>query len=607
MTQTPQAPTDNGAATDVRWDLSDLFAGADDPRVFGTLDEAKRDAESFAQDYRGKINVEGGPQPDLLLRGLIAYEDLHERIGRVGAYSRLLYDTDTRDTTARDLMQKVEQRETELRNLTLFFNLEWLELPDETAQRLIENPTLAPYRHYLVQERKFRPHRLSEAEEKIINEKDNIGKRAWARLHTEITSSLTFPVDRDGETKQLNLSEVLSLFHEPDRDLRKRAHDSLYGVLSSNGQVLTFVYDTLVQDHETMDRLRRYESPMQSRHLGNEVDPAAVEAMMQATEANYGLAHEYFSMKAKLLGLDKLMFYDQYAPLRASASKVSFDEAKAMVLESYGAMHPSFRDIAQTFFDRRWIDAEPRQGKRGGAYCSYPSPKLHPWVLCSYTGSPRDAMTVAHELGHGLHGMLARKQSLFNYHSTLPLAETASVFGEIMVFNRLVERETDQRAKLGLLAGKIEDSFATVYRQNVLTRFEQKAFEARRQARLTADHLGDLWIEANQPYYGDALQLTDGYRWGWSYIPHFIHTPFYCYAYVFGQLLVFALYRMYREQGEQFVPSFIQLLEKGGSETPESLLAPLGIDFRDPSFWQKGFDELKNLIDQAKELSSSVS
>jgi oligoendopeptidase F len=298
--------------------------------------------------------------------------------------------------------------------------------------------------------------------------------------------------------------------------------------------------------------------------------------------------------------------YDQYAPYADSANNVSWDEARLMVLESYGAMHPSFREHAQTFFDRRWIDAEPRPGKRGGAYCSSVSPKLHPYVLCSYTGSPRDAMTVAHELGHGLHGMLARSQSLFNYHSTLPLAETASVFGEMMVFDQLAAREPDPRARLGLVAGKIEDSFATVFRQTVLTRFEQGAFDARTQARLTPEKLGDVWLNANRPYYGDSVRLTPGYEWGWSYIPHFIHSRFYCYAYVFGQLLVLALYRIYQEEGQAFVPKFVKLLESGGSDTPEKLLAPLGVDFRSESFWQKGFDELRRLVNWSKELSAEV-
>jgi oligoendopeptidase F len=593
-----------GQALGVTWDLSDLFAGADDPKITETLDQAKADAEAFARDYRGKVNVPGGPAPDVLLAGLRTYEDLHERIGRVAAYSHLLYDTDTRDETARDLLQKVEQRTTELRNITLFFDLEWLELDDDVAQRLSQDSQLAPYRHYLQHERAFRPHRLSEPEEKIVNEKDVTGSRSWARLHTEIVSSLTFPLERDGKTQDLSLEQIRTLMYEPDREVRRAAHEAMYRVLAGQGQVLTFVYDTLIQDHQSMDRLRKYETPMASRHLGNEVDEAAIETMMEVVEANYGLAHDYFRVKAKVLGQDSLELYDQYAPYQQDTRKVPWHEAERMVLDSYGAMSPRFKEIAEDFFEKRWIDAEPRQGKRGGAYCWPVSPKLHPYVLCSYNGSPRDAMTVAHELGHGLHGILAKGQTLFNYHSTLPLAETASVFGEMMVFDQLAAREPDKKARLGLVAGKIEDAFATVYRQNVLTRFEQGAFAARSKARLTPEKLGEVWLDANRPYYGDAVKLTSGYEWGWTYISHFIHSRFYCYAYVFGQLLVLALYRMYQEEGQAFVPKFVALLEGGGSDTPERLLAPLGVDFHDRAFWQKGLDELKRLVDWAKELSA---
>ncbi|HXI17075.1 MAG TPA: M3 family oligoendopeptidase [Chloroflexota bacterium] len=598
------ARTEDAAATGVTWDLSDLFAGADDPKINEALVQAKADAEAFAQRYRGKIHVKGGPDATLLLAGLREFEELHERTGRVSAYVHLLYDSDTRDETSRDLQQKVEQRTTELRNLTLFFDLEWLELDDGVAQRLIDDPQLAPYRHYLQHERVYRPHKLSEPEEKIVNEKDVTGSRAWGRLHTEIVSSLKFPFKRDGTTEDLSLEQVRALMYEPDRAVRQQAHESLYKVLAGQGQVLTYVYDTLIQDHQSMDRLRRYESPMENRHLGNEVDDAAIQTMLEVTESNYSLAHEYFRVKAKVLGMQSLELYDQYAPYQQGSTKVPWQEAERMVLESYGAMHPSFREAAEDFFERRWIDAEPRPGKRGGAYCWSVSPKLHPYVLCSYNGSPRDAMTVAHELGHGLHGMLARKQSLFNYHSTLPLAETASIFGEMMVFDRLAEREPDKKARLGLVAGKIEDAFATVYRQNLLTRFEQGAFKARTNARLTPEKLGQVWLDANRPYYGDVVALTQGYEWGWSYIPHFIHSRFYCYAYVFGQLLVLALYRMYQEEGKSFIPKFVTLLESGGSDTPDRLLAPLGVNFRDGAFWQKGFDELSRLVEWAKELAA---
>lgn len=606
-TTQPDASTDpsrDTQAAGITWDLTDLFAGADDPRIFQTLDQARRDAEAFAQRYRGQINVPNGPDAGLLRTALKEYEALHDRTGRVSGYAHLLYDSDTRDTAARDLMQKVELRTTELRNLTLFFDLEWLELPDAVTQRLIGAPELAPYRHYLTQERQYRPHRLSEPEEKIVNEKDITGSRAWQRLHTELVSSLTFPVERDGHTEDLNLERVRALAYSPDRATRRLGHEALYGELGHHTQVLTYIYDTMIQDHLTMDRLRHYESPMEARHLGNEVSPEAVEAMMQVVEENYFLAHEYFTLKTRLLGLDHMELYDQYAPLAQTDSKIPFAEARGMVLESYGAMSPQFRQIAEQFFERRWIDAEPRQGKRGGAYCWSVSPELHPYVLCNYTDSPRDAMTIAHELGHGLHGMLARGQTLFNYHSTLPLAETASVFGEMMVFDRLVAREQDPRARLTLLTSKIEDSFATVFRQNVLTRFEQGAFDARQAARLTPEKLGQVWLDANRPYYGDGVTLTPGYEWGWSYIPHFIMTRFYCYAYVFGQLLVLALYRMYQEQGEAFVPQFIELLSRGGSATPAELLAPLGVDFTDRAFWQKGFAELRRLIEWAKELAA---
>jgi oligoendopeptidase F len=595
--------TGPAAAEGVRWDLSDLFAGADDPRLWETLDAVQADAEAFAARYRGTVAIPGGPDATHLLAGLQAYEDLYERSGRVGAYAHLLYDTDTRDVAARDLQQKVEVRLTELRNLTLFFDLEWQELPDDVIERLVDDPQLATYAHYLRHERAFRPHRLTEPEEKIVNVKDVTGSSAWARLHTEITSALSIPLEYEGQSRTLHLSEVLALAHEPDRELRRRAHDALYGVLEAQGHVLTYIYDTLIQDHLTSDRLRHYPGPMASRHLGNEVDPEAVEAMMQVVEANYGLAQRYFRLKARLLGLDELVLYDQYAPLEQAATRVPFEVGKAIVLDSYGAIAPRFREIAAQFFDRRWIDAEPRPGKRGGAYCAYPTPKLHPYVLCSYLGTPRDAMTIAHELGHGLHGVLARDQTLFNYHSTLPLAETASVFGEMMVFDRLVNRETDPRARLGLVCGKIEDAFATVFRQNVLTRFEQGAFAARGEARLTPERLGDVWIEANGRYYGDAVRMTEGYRWGWSYIPHFIHSRFYCYAYVFGELLVLALFRMYQEEGPSFVPRFVTLLERGGSDTPDRLLAPFGVDLRDAGFWQKGMDELGRLVGWAEDLA----
>lgn len=588
------------------WDLSDLFDGPADPRIGAELDAIERDARAFAQRFRGTINVPGGPTVDWLLEGVIALEALYERQWRVGGYAHMNYDQDTRSDEARALSQRVEEQLTAPRNALLFFGLEWMDVDDSSAARLTAEPGILAYRHFLEAQRVFRPHRLSEAEEQLVNEKDVTGNSAWGRLHTEITSSLEVIVDQDGERQVLNLSRALALLHHRDRDVRRAGHDGLYRALANSGPVLTFAYDTLVQDKRTMDRLRRHNDPMASRHLGNEVPASAVAAMMEAVESAYPVAQAWFRTKAQLLGLSELMIYDQYAPVDQREQAMPWADARRIVEEGYAAIDPGFGDIAREVFARNWVDAEPRDGKRGGAYCSYPTPLLHPWILCNYTGTPRDVMTVAHEMGHALHAMLGRVQTPFNYHSTLPLAETASVFGEMVVFDRLLAQEDDPTARLGLLAGKIEDAFATVFRQNVLTRFEQKAFAARAEARLTAERLGDLWIEANAPYYGDAVRMTDGYRWGWSYIPHFIHTPFYCYAYVFGQLLVLSLYRMYKDEGAPFVPKFASLLAAGGSGTPDELLRPLGVDVNDPRFWAKGLSELATLVAEATKVAGAV-
>jgi oligoendopeptidase F len=356
-----------------------------------------------------------------------------------------------------------------------------------------------------------------------------------------------------------------------------------------------------------MDRLRHYADPMAARNLSNEVSAEAVARMMDVTEAHYPLAQEYFRLKARLLGLPRMATYDQYAPLHREARRITYDEAQLSILTALGAFAPRFQEIAAEFFDRHWIDAELRPGKRGGAFCSAPTPRLHPYILCNYSDTVRDAVTVAHELGHGLHYYLSRRQSLFNYHPPLPMAEMASVFAEMLVFDHLVGGLDDPADQLALLTSKIEDILATVFRQNVMTRYEQGAFARRQKGRLTAEALGDVWTAVHQPYYGDALEMTEGYqRWGWSYIPHFIQTRFYCYSYTFGELLVLALYALYHREGASFVPRYVELLSSGASRAPEELLAPMGVDFRDPDFWGLGFAELRRLITWATDLAGKV-
>jgi len=598
--------TQTFSATGVRWDLGDLFASHDDPRIEASLADCHKRAEAFADRYRGRIAVAGGPGPEHLMAAIRELEALDEDLRRVSTFADLLYAAATSHPEVRDLKEKVELSATEIGNLVLFFELEWMDLPDEAAERLLAHPILLAYRHYLLRLRQFRPHRLSEAEERLLNERDNTGRRAFARLFTELTTSLIFPLERDGRTETLTMSEVLALVHHKEREVRRRAYETLFSVLSQHELVLASTYETLIQDHLTLDRLRRFPHPMAERHLDNEIDDQAVEQMMAVTEANYGIAQAYFRLKARLLGLPRLALFDQYAPVSDVLPACPFDRARQMILEAFGAFSPGFRQIAQQFFERRWIDAEMRQGKRGGAFCASPTPLLHPYVLCNYTDNLRDVMTVAHELGHGLHGWLARKQTLFNYDTPLTTAETASVFGEFLVFNHLVRVQEDPQVQLALICGKIEDTCATVFRQNVLTRFEQTIFEQRKKGRLTPEAICRAWIEANGRYYGDAVEMTDNYRWGWSYIPHFIHTRFYCYSYVFGELLVLSLHRQYKEEGGSFTPKYIRLLEAGGSDSPESLLKPLGVDFHDPSFWQKGFDEIQGLVERAEKLAGEL-
>jgi oligoendopeptidase F len=590
------------SAHGITWDLSDLFSSYEDPRIDATLKDCQARAEAFAKRYRGRIDESDKLTAESLFQALQELEVIQEALNRVGSYAGLLYAADTSRPEYQDLEQRIEQRSTEIRNLLLFFELEWLKVEDAVAGRLTGEPALANYRHYLKSLRRFRPHTLSEPEEKIINEKDNSGRNAFGRLFSEITSSLTFSLERDGDKQELNLSQILSLLHEPDRALRQRALETLYQGLSQHGQTLTFIYDTLIQDHLTMDRLRHYPNPMIQRHLSNEIDGQAVSKMMDVTEANYGLAHEYFKLKAKLLQLPRLALHDQYAPVGKEVRPFPFDQARQVILDAFDAFTPAFRQIASEFFAKKWIDAEIRKGKRGGAFCASPSPRLHPYILCNYDDNLRDVMTVAHELGHGLHGYLSRKQKLFNYNTPLTSAETASVFAEMLVFDHLLAQQTDPQVQIALLAGKIEDIFATVFRQNVLTRFEQMVFSARKEKRLTADAVGTFWLKANDKYYGETVEMPDGYRWGWSYIPHFIHSRFYCYSYVFGQLLVLALYRLYKDEGNAFVAKYLALLEAGGSDSSAALLKPLGVNIEDAAFWQKGFEEIRGLLDKLQKL-----
>jgi oligoendopeptidase F len=599
------APANAKSAAGVAWDLSALFSGPADPRIDALLQDAAARVDAFERTYRGTLKVAGGPSAQHLLTALQEAESLQDVLVKANAYASLLYAADTSQNAHRALVQRVEEAMTALRNKLLFFDLEWLDVDDADAERLIQDPLLAAYRHYLQSERRYKPHTLSEAEEKIMNDKALTGISAWQKLFTETTSSLRYKVERDGVVRELNQSEVLTLLRDPSREVRQRAFDALYSTLQGNGQVLSFIYDTRFQDHLITNRLRHYDDPAAPRHLANEIDASAVNAMMSVVEQNYPLAQRYFKLKARLLNLPRLELYDQYAPLFDVKETFTYPEARELILKALGRFSPDFASIAGRFFSEHWIDAEPRQGKRGGAFCAGVAPSLHPYILCNYNDDMRDVMTVAHELGHGIHFYLSGRQTLFNFYMSLPVAETASVFAEMLIFDDLLTRMSDPRKRLALICGKLEDGFATVFRQTVLTRFEAGAYAARAKGRLNPEQIGDIWLQANAPYYGDAVNLTQGYQWGWSYIPHFINTPFYCYAYSFGELLVLALYGKYRREGASFIPQYRALLESGGSLAPKDQLAAIGIDINDASFWQVGFDELERLVSEAEKLAAS--
>jgi oligoendopeptidase F len=584
------------SAAGVAWDLSVLFASPDDPRIDESLKSLEAQADAFDKTYRGTIAVNGGPSAQHLLAGVQAMESMMDAAYRLSAYSRLLYAADTTKDAHRALMQRVEEALTAIQNKILFFDLEWLAVEDAAAERLVSDPLLATYRHHLASARRYKPHTLSEPEEKLMNDKDLTGISAWQKLFTEFTSSQKYSIEIDGQVRELNQSEILTLMRRPDRTLRQRAHETFFGTLEKNSAVLSFIYDTRFQDHLVNGRLRSYSSPAQPRHLDNDIDGAAVETMMQVVERNFPLAHRYFKLKAGLMKLPKLELFDQYAPLFDVKETITYPEAKDIVIGALQRFSPEFSGMARRFFDGNWIDADPRPGKRGGAFCAGVTPSTNPYILMSYNDDMRDVMTLAHELGHGMHDLLAAKQTLFNYHPSLPVAETASVFSEMLVFDALLAGMDDPK--------KLEDSFATVFRQTVLTRFESLAYAARAQGRLSGVKIGELWLQANAPYYGEALNMTKGYEWGWSYIPHFINTPFYCYAYSFGELLVLALYGMYRREGEGFVPKYRDLLASGGSAAPAQQMAAIGIDIRDAAFWQVGFDELDRLIGDAERLAA---
>ena len=475
-------------------------------------------------------------------------------------------------------------------------------IPDERFALLLDDPTVCSYRHYLEHQRAARPHRLSEAEERILLEKSTTGREAFSRLFDEIINGATFTMELDGERTTMSESEILSRLYAPEREVRRAAAEGITAGLRERSRLFTFITNTLIYDKTVDDRLTHFATSEAARHLSDEVDSETVHTMLESCTAHYDTVARYYRLKRDILGYDILYHYDRYAPLPGAEQVViPWEHAKDTVLRAYTAFSPALGAMVRRFFDERWIDAETRPGKRGGAFCAGIAPDWHPYVLTNFLGKPRDVMTLAHELGHGVHDLLAADQHFLEYFPSLAAAETASVFGEMLTFRLLLEETTSPRERLALLTGKIEDIFATVFRQTSMYRFEQHVHAARRErGELTTEAINAIWQQDIQAMFGDAVEMGDGHALWWMYIPHFIHTPFYVYAYAFGQLLVMALYACYEQQGPAFVPRYLDLLRQGGSRRPADIVAAAGIDISQRTFWEGGLHTIAELVAQAE-------
>jgi oligoendopeptidase F len=578
------------------WDLTALVDGDEDNGVPRQLDDALARATAFAATYAGKLG-------DLDAAGLAAamheLAAINELVGKAGSFASLRFATDTADAARGALLQLVQERATEIETKLLFFELEWAALPDERTDELLGNDALAFCAHYLRSARRYRAHLLTEPEETILAEKSISSESAWARLFGEVVAALKVPLDSD----EVPLDVALSRLQDSNRDTRRAVAEAVSATLEPGLRTRAFIYNTLVHDKAVEDRLRSYPHWLASRNLANEASDESVLALIDAVRGRFDIPQRWYALKAKLLGIDRLADYDRSAPVLPEDVTFSYGESRELVLETYQSFSPDAGRIVQRFFDERWVDAPVRPHKRGGAFCAYTVPSVHPYVLLNFTARRRDVLTMAHELGHGLHAALAQPQGVFQQSTPLTLAETASVFGEALVFGRMLDAAPDDSARLSLLAERIDGAIATVFRQMAMNRFEHLVHTRRRnEGELSVDRICESWVESQSELFGDSVEMTEGYRMWWSYVPHFINTPGYVYAYAYGQLLALSVYGRYLQEGPSFAPAYLDLLAAGGSRGPEELGAMVGIDLADPGFWDAGLALVEQQLRDAEEL-----
>jgi oligoendopeptidase F len=589
-TTDPTDPTEEQAA----WDLDPLVDGEGEAGVERQLADALADAEAFAERYAGKLDALDGPG---LAQAMHALAAIHDLVSRAGTYAALRFSTDTADPTRGALLQRVQEQGTSIETKLLFFDLEWAALGDVAAQRLVQGEEMEFARHHLENVRRYRDHLLSEPEEKVMAEKSVTGAGAWARLFEELTSAIEVELPEE----KVALDVALSRLALPDRAVRRGAAEAVTAALAPGLRTRGYVFNTLLADKATDDRLRRYPNWLAARNLANEASDESVQALIAAVRARYELPQRWYRLKARLLGVERLADYDRMAAVTEDEVTFTYAQACELVRDCYQSFSPELGELVGRFYNERWIDAPVRPGKRGGAFCASATPAVHPYVMLNYTARRRDVLTLAHELGHGVHFALAAGQGIFHQGTPLTLAETASVFGETIVFGRLLEEDSSPQSRLALLAENLEGAIATVFRQVAMNRFEELAHTARReQGELSVERLGELWAESQAEMLGDSVEITEGYRTWWSYIPHFINTPGYVYAYAYGQLLALSVYQRYEQQGPDFVPRYLEMLAAGGSRSPQELGAIVGVDLADPGFWDAGLDLVERQLEDAE-------
>lgn len=591
-------PQSNGTYELGRWSLNDLFPAHDSKEMESALKKLDANVTAF-EKLRDKLTPEISDKDFI---DILDKMEANTRLAvRIDQFSSLWYSEDTQNQEAMTFMAKIEQTMAELQNRTLFFSLWWKALDDAQAERLLKNS--GQYEHYLRQIRNFKPYTLAENEEKIINLKDVTGAKAIQTLYSSITNRYVFKVTTDGETKEYNRAELMKLVYSPNPDHRAAAYQELYKVYGNDGPILGQMYQTLSRDwHNENLSTRKFSSAIAVRNLSNDIPDEVVDTLLGVSEENTRVFQRFFKMKAKLLGMEKLRRYDIYAPVASSTKEYPYDLAVNMTLESFRDFDPKLEQLSRKIFEAKHVDSDPRKGKQGGAFCSSADPALMPWVLLNYTGNARDVSTLAHEFGHAIHAMLADKHNVFVSHSSLPLAETASTFAEMLLVDRLLAEETDQAVRRDILFSKVDDAYATIMRQVYFALFEREAHEMVNKG-ASVEELSAAYSKNLNSQFGDALDVADEFKWEWTSIPHIYYYPFYVYAYAFGQLLVFALYQQYKQEGDSFKPRYLELLSAGGSMSPEDILKRAGIDMRDAAFWQGGFNVVSQMVDELEKLS----